>query len=151
MLFWRPGAPLVSLPAKLIPYGLWRENQGGAHYSKFEEGGVSRMPVQGREETQVLDIGGNGWPDWALSAEGIYFLKFSKLSHPTIQFLDDINTLLECQGERDGSRVVAGLPPATLFRCPASPWREPDNLVEISAQVVYVKSPDAKSCDRVLP
>ena len=57
------------------------------YYSKFEEGGVWRMPVQGREETQMLDIGGDGWPNWALSAEGIYFLKFSKLSHPTIQFL----------------------------------------------------------------
>lgn len=57
------------------------------YYSKFEEGGVWRMPVQGREETQVLDIGGDGWPNWALSAEGIYFLKWSKFSHPTIQFL----------------------------------------------------------------
>jgi Tol biopolymer transport system component len=57
------------------------------YYSKFEEGGVWRMPVQGREETQVLDIGGDDWPNWALSSEGIYFLKFSKLSHPTIQFL----------------------------------------------------------------
>ena len=45
------------------------------------------MPVQGREETQVLDLDGDGWPNWTLSAEGIYFLKFSKSSHPTIQFL----------------------------------------------------------------
>ena len=57
------------------------------YYSKFEEGGVWRMPVQGREETQVLDLDGDGWPNWTLSAEGIYFLKFSKSSHPTIQFL----------------------------------------------------------------
>lgn len=57
------------------------------YYSKFEEGGIWRMPVQGGEEAHVLDIGGDGWPDWALSSEGIYFLKWSKLSHPTIQFL----------------------------------------------------------------
>ena len=57
------------------------------YYSKFEEGGVWRMPVQGRGEVQVLDIGGDGWPNWALSSEGIYFLKWSKFSHPTIQFL----------------------------------------------------------------
>jgi Tol biopolymer transport system component len=57
------------------------------YYSKFEEGGVWRMAVQGREETQVLDLGGDGWPNWALSSEGIYFLKYSKLSRPTIQFL----------------------------------------------------------------
>ena len=58
------------------------------YYSKFEEGGVWRMAVEGREETKVLDIGGDGWPNWALGSEGIYFLKWSKSSHPTIQFLD---------------------------------------------------------------
>jgi Tol biopolymer transport system component/DNA-binding winged helix-turn-helix (wHTH) protein len=57
------------------------------YYSKFEEGGVWRMAVEGREETKVLDIGGDGWPNWALSSEGIYFLKWSKSSHPTIQLL----------------------------------------------------------------
>ena len=57
------------------------------YYSKFEEGGIWRMPVQGGEETHVLDIDGDGWPNWALSSEGIYFLKWAKLSHPTIQFL----------------------------------------------------------------
>jgi Tol biopolymer transport system component/DNA-binding winged helix-turn-helix (wHTH) protein len=57
------------------------------YYSKFEEGGVWRMPVQGHEEAQLLDMGGDGWPNWALSSEGIYFLKWSKSSHPTIQFL----------------------------------------------------------------
>lgn len=45
------------------------------------------MTAEGRDETQVLDIGGDGWPNWALSSEGIYFLKFSKSSPPTIQFL----------------------------------------------------------------
>jgi Tol biopolymer transport system component/DNA-binding winged helix-turn-helix (wHTH) protein len=58
------------------------------YYSKFEEGGVWRMPVQGREETEVLDIGGDDWPNWALTSEGIYFLAFAKFSHPKIQFLD---------------------------------------------------------------
>jgi Tol biopolymer transport system component len=58
------------------------------YYSKFEEGGVWRMAVEGREETKVLDVGGDGWPNWALGAEGIYFLKFSKSPHPTIQFLN---------------------------------------------------------------
>ena len=57
------------------------------YYSKFEEGGVWRMAVEGREETKVLDIGGDGWPNWALGSEGIYFLKWSKSSHPTIQLL----------------------------------------------------------------
>ena len=45
------------------------------------------MAVQGGEETKVLDIGGDGWPNWAITSEGIYFLKWFKSSHPTIQFL----------------------------------------------------------------
>jgi Tol biopolymer transport system component/DNA-binding winged helix-turn-helix (wHTH) protein len=57
------------------------------YYSKFEEGGVWRMAGQGSEETHVLDIGGDSWPNWALSSEGIYFLKFPKSSRPTIEFL----------------------------------------------------------------
>lgn len=57
------------------------------YYSKFEEGGVWRMTTQGRDETQVLDLSGDGWPNWALGSEGIYFLKFSKSSPPTVQFL----------------------------------------------------------------
>jgi Tol biopolymer transport system component len=60
------------------------------YYSKFEEGGVWRMAIEGREEIKVLDIGGDGWPNWALGSEGIYFLKWSKSSHPTIQFLSFI-------------------------------------------------------------
>jgi Tol biopolymer transport system component/DNA-binding winged helix-turn-helix (wHTH) protein len=58
------------------------------YYSKFEEGGVWRMTIQGRDETQVLDLSGEGWPNWVLSSEGIYFLNFSKSSPPTIQFLN---------------------------------------------------------------
>ena len=47
------------------------------YYSKFEEGGVWRMTTQGRDETQVLDLSGDGWPNWALTADGLYFLRFS--------------------------------------------------------------------------
>jgi Tol biopolymer transport system component len=57
------------------------------YYSKFEEGGVWRMTAEGRDETQLLDISGDGWPNWALTSDGIYFLKFSKSSPPVIQFL----------------------------------------------------------------
>jgi Tol biopolymer transport system component len=58
------------------------------YYSKFEEGGVWRMQIEERDETQVLDIVGDGWPNWALTSEGIFFLAFPKSSHPMIQFLD---------------------------------------------------------------
>lgn len=46
------------------------------------------MTPEGRDETQVLDLDGDGWPNWDLSSEGIYFLKFSKSSPPTLQFLN---------------------------------------------------------------
>ncbi len=59
------------------------------YYSKYEAGGVWRMPVQGGEETQVLEeVRGGGWPNWALTAGGIYFLRFDKSPHSSIQFLD---------------------------------------------------------------
>ena len=59
------------------------------YYSKYEAGGVWRMPVEGGDEEQVLEeVRGGGWPNWALTAGGIYFLRFDKSPHATIQFLD---------------------------------------------------------------
>jgi Tol biopolymer transport system component/DNA-binding winged helix-turn-helix (wHTH) protein len=59
------------------------------YYSKYEAGGIWRMPLGGGEETQVLEeVRGGGWPNWALTSDGIYFLRFDKSPHATIQFLD---------------------------------------------------------------
>jgi Tol biopolymer transport system component len=59
------------------------------YYSKYEAGGVWRMPVEGGEETQVLEeVRGGAWPNWVLTPEGIYFLRFDKSPNATIQFLD---------------------------------------------------------------
>jgi Tol biopolymer transport system component/DNA-binding winged helix-turn-helix (wHTH) protein len=59
------------------------------YYCKYEQGGLWRMPLQGGEETEVLkDVGGGGWPDWALSPGGIYFLKFGKFKDVSIEFLE---------------------------------------------------------------
>lgn len=60
------------------------------YYSKYEQGGVWRMPLHGSgEETEVLgDAGHGGWPNWALSPEGIYFLKFGKFPEAAIELLD---------------------------------------------------------------
>lgn len=59
------------------------------YYSKYEQGGVWRMPVQGGSETEVLpEVDGGGWPNWAISSQGIYFLKFGKFPHATIEFLE---------------------------------------------------------------
>ena len=46
------------------------------YYSKYELGGVWRMPSEGGEETQVLaGVQGCSWPNWALTSDGIYFLR----------------------------------------------------------------------------
>ena len=58
--------------------------------------------IQGREETQVLDIGGNGWPDWALSAEGICFSNFSKVTPP------DDSVSLKFRYRQNSSRMDFG-------------------------------------------
>ena len=59
------------------------------YFSKYEAGGVWKMPVEGGEETQVLEeVRGGGWPNWALTPGGIYFLRFDKSPHATVQFLD---------------------------------------------------------------
>jgi Tol biopolymer transport system component/DNA-binding winged helix-turn-helix (wHTH) protein len=59
------------------------------YYSKYELGGIWKMPVEGGEETQVLEeVRGASWPNWALTSNGIYFLRFGKSPRVTIQFLD---------------------------------------------------------------
>jgi Tol biopolymer transport system component/DNA-binding winged helix-turn-helix (wHTH) protein len=59
------------------------------YYSKYEQGGVWRIPLQGGEETEVLrDIEGGGWPNWGVSTDGIYFLRFGKFPLVTIDFFE---------------------------------------------------------------
>lgn len=59
------------------------------YYSKYELGGVWRSPLEGGEETQVLEeVRGASWPNWALTSDGIYFLRFDKSPRVTIQFFD---------------------------------------------------------------
>ena len=59
------------------------------YYSKYEAGGIWRMPLSGGEETEVVDeLGGWGWPNWAVTPQGIYFLRIRKLEKDTLQFFD---------------------------------------------------------------
>ena len=47
------------------------------------------MPLQGGEESEVLsDMDPGGWPDWAISQDGIYFLKFGKFPEAELAFFD---------------------------------------------------------------
>jgi Tol biopolymer transport system component len=59
------------------------------YYCKYEQGGVWRMPVQGGEETEVLsDVDGGGWPDWGITSKGIYFIRFGKFPHVSIDLFE---------------------------------------------------------------
>ncbi len=59
------------------------------YYSKYEQGGIWRMPLQGGPETEILpDVEGADWPNWGVSADGIYFLKFEKFPHVSIDFFE---------------------------------------------------------------
>lgn len=59
------------------------------YYSKYEKSGIWRLPLEDSsgEESEVLsDIEPEGWPNWALSPQGIYFLKFGKFPHAELAF-----------------------------------------------------------------
>lgn len=47
------------------------------------------MTIEGGEETELLtDIGGGGWPDWALGPSGVYYLKYGKFPQVSINFYE---------------------------------------------------------------
>jgi Tol biopolymer transport system component len=60
------------------------------YYSKVVGDGIWKMPLQGGEETHVIDrIGNLGWSAWALGRNGIYFIgDEDKRSRKTIQFFE---------------------------------------------------------------
>lgn len=63
--------------------GIW------LYYSKYETGGVWRMPSNGGQETRVLDQPhGDQWFDWALAEKGVYFMKSSKLLETPVNYFD---------------------------------------------------------------
>lgn len=57
------------------------------YYAKFTEPGIWRVPVEGGEETLVLDLLQPGlWGYWAVVEEGIYFLNVKAKPRPAIEF-----------------------------------------------------------------
>jgi Tol biopolymer transport system component len=57
------------------------------YYAKFNEPGLWRMPLNGGEETHVLDQPKN-WASWALARTGIYYLNLDVPPHGRIEFFD---------------------------------------------------------------
>ena len=59
------------------------------YYSKFEQAGIWKMPLQGGEEQRVLDQpSGFQWFNWALSSHGIYFASPGSLEKRKLEFFD---------------------------------------------------------------
>ena len=57
-------------------YAIESEDRRFLYYSKFTQPGVWKMPLNGGDETLVLDQPpGDHWCDWAPTRDGIYFLK----------------------------------------------------------------------------
>ncbi len=57
------------------------------YYAKYTEPGIWRVPVEGGEETLVLDLLLTGfWGYWAVVEEGIYFLNIKAKPRPAIEF-----------------------------------------------------------------
>jgi Tol biopolymer transport system component/DNA-binding winged helix-turn-helix (wHTH) protein len=67
------------------------------YYSKYETGGVWRMPLNGGQESRVLDQpSGRAWYNWGLTPSGIYFLHpedFSLDSRSGSDFLNHVEPL----------------------------------------------------------
>jgi Tol biopolymer transport system component len=62
---------------------------GSLYYSKYEKGGIWKMPLNGGQESRVLDQpSGNEWFNWALAGKGIYFLNHAELPPTTVNFFD---------------------------------------------------------------
>jgi len=57
-------------------YGIESEDRRLLYYSKYIQPGVWKIPLNGGDETLVLDQPpGDHWYDWAPTRDGIYFLK----------------------------------------------------------------------------
>jgi Tol biopolymer transport system component/DNA-binding winged helix-turn-helix (wHTH) protein len=59
------------------------------YFSKYEQNGIWRMPLQGGPEVRVLDKpAGTEWFNWGLARNGIYFLDASAEPKATLDFYD---------------------------------------------------------------
>src|SRR5207249_4701906 len=68
----------------------WSADGRFLYYAKLDVPGIWRMPLQGGEETLILDqpYVPFAWWDWALGRNGIYFINFETKPDPTIGFFE---------------------------------------------------------------
>lgn len=70
------GGPQVQVTKNGGIFGVESQDGRFLYFAKFEEPGIFRMPINGGDETRILDHPGGDveWCDWALSRDGIYFV-----------------------------------------------------------------------------
>jgi Tol biopolymer transport system component len=99
------GLPRASLDGKFVYYEHWVASGLS----------IRRIPVEGGEEAEVAPLlKGAGWPDWALSEHGIYFIDFEASPQAAIKFFSfqtrEISQIGEMEKER--RRLGHGFAPA---------------------------------------
>jgi Tol biopolymer transport system component/DNA-binding winged helix-turn-helix (wHTH) protein len=80
------GGTPVQITRKGGIYAIESEDGGFLYYTKHLLG-IWKMPLSGGEEERVLDEA-VGWPLWALSRRGIYFIDRPKKDKARIEFFD---------------------------------------------------------------
>lgn len=58
------------------------------YYTQYNDAGIYRVPVEGGEETLVIDSYKAGWGNWAVVDDGVYFIKQDSSGEATIKFFN---------------------------------------------------------------
>ena len=70
-------------------YAVESDDGRSLYYSKLEQPGVWKMPLNGGEEERVLEQPeGHEWFNWALSPNGLYFVNRTNFEKGQIEFFD---------------------------------------------------------------
>jgi Tol biopolymer transport system component len=75
-------------------YATESEDGSSLYYAKFGKQGIWRMPLNGGEETHILDQP-MSWYDWALTPTGIYFINNGVQPEGPAAFIKHVNGRIE--------------------------------------------------------
>lgn len=70
-------------------YGIESADGRALYYAKYETPGIWKKPLNGGEETRVLDqSGADRWWSWALTPNGIYFVNVDTEPHGSLAYFE---------------------------------------------------------------
>jgi serine/threonine protein kinase/Tol biopolymer transport system component len=81
------GGPPVQVTRNGGTFGIESDDERFLYFTKNEQAGTWRIPLNGGEETRVLDHP-ERWYNWALTHKGIYFINGDIRPNGRIEFLD---------------------------------------------------------------